>query len=215
MTVEDVIDRLYGLPLGEFTAARNKAAAELSGEDATRVKALRKPTAAAAAVNRLVREHRSDVDAFLRASASLRDAQFAGRGNLEDATKQQRDALTRLVKAGGEPVRQSLLAAAVDEDAAEELLAGRLERELEPRGFGTLLSHVTPTKRPAASKKPKPDDREARAKLNEAKQELAAAEAEERQAQRRWEQAKNELDKARTAFENAERRWQRSRNSSS
>ena len=179
------------------------------------MKALRKPTAAAAAVNHLVREHPDDVDAFLSASAGLRDAQVAGKGSLEEATKQQRDALARLVKAGGEPVRQSLLAAAVDEDAAVELLAGRLERELEPRGFGTLLSHVAPSSRPARPKPPKPVDRGARAKLNEAKQELSAAEAEERQAHRRWEQAQHELDKARIAVDNAERRWQRSRNSSS
>lgn len=215
MTVDEIIDRLYGLPLAEFIAARNEAAAELRGEDRERVKALRKPTAAAAAVNRLVREHRDDVDTFLSASASLRDAQVAGKGSLEDATKQQRDALARLVKAGGEPVRQSLLAAAVDEEAANELLAGRLERELEPRGFGTLLSHVQPSPRQARPAKPKPDGREARDKLNEAKQELTAAEAEERQAHRRWQQAQKELDKARIAFENAERRWQRSRSSSS
>ena len=215
MTVDEIIDRLYALPLAEFTAARNEAAAELSGAEKERVKALRKPNAAAAAVNQLVREHRRDVDAFLSASAALRDAQVAGKGSLEDATRQQRDALARLVKAGGEPVRQSLLAAAVDEDAANELLAGRLERELEPRGFGTLLSHVTPSAPKSRPKKPKTDDPEARAKLNEAKQELAAAEAEERQAKRRWEQAQTELDKARVAFENAERRWQRSRNSSS
>ena len=215
MTVDEIIDRLYGLPLAEFTAARNEAAAELNKEDRERVKALRKPTAAAAAVNRLVREHRDDVDTFLSASAALRDAQISGKGSLEDATKQQRDALARLIKAGGEPVRQSLLAAAVDEDAANELLAGRLERELEPRGFGTLLSHVTASPRQARPKPRKPDDREARAKLTEARQELSAAEAEERQARRRWEQAQHELDKARIAFENAERRWQRSRNSSS
>src|SRR5262249_12612681 len=151
-----------------FTAARNEAAATLDGDERQRVKALRKPTAAAAAVNHLVREHRGDVDAFLNASAALLDAQVAGKGSLDDATKQQRDALARLVKAGGEPVRQSLLAAAVDEDAANELLAGRLERELEPRGFGTLLSHVKPSARPARPKPAKRDDREARARLNEA-----------------------------------------------
>src|SRR5262249_51149563 len=58
VTVDEIIDQLYGLPLGEFTAARNEAAAELSGDEAKRVKALRKPTGAAAAVNRLVRDHR-------------------------------------------------------------------------------------------------------------------------------------------------------------
>lgn len=206
MTVEEIIDRLYGLPPAEFTAARNEAAAELSGDERDRVKALRKPTTAAAAVNRLVREHRGDVDAFLSASTALRDAQVSGKGGLEDATKQQRDALARLVKNGGDPVRQSLLAAAVDEDAANELLAGRLERELEPRGFGTLLSHVTPSARPARPKKAQPDDRAARAALNEAKQELAAAEAEERQAHRRLEQAQSEVEQARRKLERLERR---------
>lgn len=215
MTVDEVIDRLYGLPPGEFTAARNEAANALGGDDRARVKALRKPTAAAAAVNRLVREHRDDVDTFLSASAALREAHVKGKGSLAGATREQRDALARLVQAGGEAVRQSLLAAAVDEDAAKELLAGRLERELEPRGFGTLLSQVKPPPRQARPKQPKRDDREARARLDEARQELNAAEAEERQARRRWEQAQSELDKARVAFDNAERRWQRSRNSSS
>lgn len=206
MTVDEIIDRLYGLPPAEFTAARNEAAAELSGAEKERVKSLRKPTAAAAAVNQLVREHRNDIDTFLAASAALRDAQVSGKGSLEDTTKQQRDALARLVKAGGEPVRQSLLAAAVDEEAANELLAGRLERELEPRGFGTLLSHVTPSARPARPKPAKKDDREARARLNEAKQELSAAEAEERQARRRWEQAQSEVEQARRKLERLESR---------
>jgi hypothetical protein len=206
MTVDEIIDRLYSLPVAEFTAARNEAAAGLSGDDRARVKALRKPTAAAAAVNRLVRERRADVDAFLSASEALLEAQVAGKGSLEAATKEQRDALARLVKAGGEAVRQSLLAAAVDEEAASELLAARLERELEPRGFGTLLSHVKPSARPARQKPPKPDDREARARLNEAKQLLAGAEAEERQAHRRWEQAQSEVEKARRKLERLQSR---------
>ncbi len=142
----EIIDRLYELPPAEFTAARNEAARELRKagrrEDAERVMALRKPTAAADAVNRLVRGHRADVEEFLHAAAALRDAQFAGKGDREAATRRERDALARLLAAGGEEVRQSLLAAAVDDDAARYLLEARLERELEPRGFGTLLAHA-------------------------------------------------------------------------
>ena len=133
---DEIIDELYGLPLSEFTQARNQAASELRragrGAEADQVKALRKPSVAAGAVNRLVREHRREVEAFLRAAAVLRDAQFAGKGDLQAATKDEREALERLTRAGGEPVRQSLLAAAVDEQAARELLAGRLEHQLEP-----------------------------------------------------------------------------------
>ena len=225
--VEEIIDRLYGLPLAEFTTARNEAARELrkagQREAAERVKALRKPTAAAGAVNRLVREHRAEVEQFLRAAAALRDAQFSGTGDLAATTRQEHEALDRLIGLGGEAVRQTLLAAAVDDDAAEQLLEARLEREIEPRGFGTLLVHTTglarmaPIARPAPAKpaqteptpappdRKKPDDGAARAKLQEAKAGLGAAEAEEQQARRHWEQTRRDLEKARTAVEEARR----------
>jgi hypothetical protein len=154
----EIDDRLYGLPLAEFTRARDEAARELrtAGEraEADRVKALRKPTVAAGAVNRLVREHRDEVERFLGAAAALRDAQFSGKDELAAARKAEREALDRLIRTGGEAVRQSLLAAAVDDDAARDLLEARLDRELEPRGFGTLLAYApsgAPKLKPAAT----------------------------------------------------------------
>jgi hypothetical protein len=206
VSVDEIADRLYALPLEEFTQARNRAASELRregrGDEAEQVKALRKPTAAAAAVNRLVREQRGDVEQFLRAATALRDAQFAGKGDLAAATKEERDALQRLTRAGGEAVRQSLLAAAVDEGAAERLL--------EPRGFGTLLSHVpSPAARAKKATPPRPqkrDDGRARAKLRRAQAALEAAEQEEEEARRRWERAGAELEKARAAVVDARRR---------
>jgi hypothetical protein len=219
MTVEELIDELYGLPLEEFTQARNDAARELRRagrrEEADRVKALRKPTAAAAAVNRLVREHRGEVEAFLAAAASLRDAQLTGKGDLADATRREREALEQLTEAGGASVRQSLLAAAVDEQAAHAILAARLEHELEPRGFGTLLAQPLPAgaKRRSAPQAPaeppppkkKPDDRAAREKVREAKAALADAAAAERQARRSWDAARRELEQAQAALEKAQR----------
>ena len=164
MAIEETIDRLYGLPPAEFTQARNEAAGELrragQREAADRVKALRRPTAAAAAVNRLVREHRGEVERFLRAAAVLRDAQFSGKGDLAAAAKQEHEALEGLTSIGGEAVRQTLLAAAVDDDAAEQLLEARLERELEPRGFGTLLAHAP--RRPPRDPQPRPRRRRSR-----------------------------------------------------
>ena len=216
--IEETIDRLYGLPLAEFTRTRNAAASELrkggQREAAERVKALRKPTANAAAVNSLVREHRGEVEQFLRAAAALRDAQFSGEGDLAAATRQERDELERLTQTGGEAVRQTLLAAAVDDEAARQLLEARLERELEPRGFGTLLSHARPTTakptaataapaEPALPKRKKPDDSAARARLQDAKAALAAAETDERHARRHWEQTRRELEKAHAAVEKA------------
>ena len=216
VTVEDVAERLYALPPEDFTRSRYEAAADLrkTGRrtEADEVKAMRKPTAAAAAANRLVREHRSEVEKFLRAAERLRDAQFAGKGDLAAATRDERQALERLVELGGAEVRQTLQAAAIDDGAAERLLRGRLERELEATGFGTLLAYAKPAAPKGKPARPrKPDDRAARAKLREARNALTAAQAEERQARRRWEQTRADLDRAQAAVEEAQRELERIR----
>lgn len=199
MSVDEIADRLYGLPLEEFTQARNLAERELrkagQRQQADDVKALRKPTATAGAVNRLVRGHRAEVEAFLETATTLRDAQFAGKGDLAAAAKAERAALDELVSLADESVRMTLEAAAVDDDVAQELLAARLVREPEPAGFGTLLSHAGPPpagsataksgSRPAGGKA-KPDDTAARARLQEAREVLRAAKTEEQQARHRW-----------------------------
>src|SRR5262249_41514296 len=197
VAIDEIADRLYGLPLDQFTSERDEAARALRNDgrraDADQVKALRKPTAAAAAVNRLVREHRSDVDTFLKANVALRDSQASGKGGREAATTRQREPLEEVVRAGGEPVRQTLTAAAVDDEAATELLQGRLVRELEPRGFGTLLAHAPPAPRPSKAKPKTASQRQVaaqaetarRERLRKANADLAAAIADERAAVRR------------------------------
>lgn len=238
MGIEEIVDRLYALPLEEFTRARTEAERELrkagEREQAGQVKALRKPTAAAGAVNRLVRTHRAQVEAFLRAAAALRDAQLAGKGDLSAAARAERTALEKLVALGGEAVRLTLQAAAVD-DATHALLEARLVREPEPAGFGTLLAHAKPaagkpatatartgegtavepaaakpaaarpaSAKPRAATTPRPDDRAARARVQEAKRMRAAAAAAEGQARRRWTQTQRELEKAQAAVEKAQ-----------
>jgi hypothetical protein len=225
VSVDEIADRLYALPPEEFTRARNQAERELrkagEREQADRVKALRKPSAAAGAVNRLVREHRPAVDAFLAVAATLRDAQVAGKGNIAAAALAQREALEKLVSLGGESVRATLQAAAVDDNTARDLLAARLVREPEPAGFGTLLAHSEPkaakastAARAAPGKRDAPasarrDDSAARAQLQEAKTALGAAEAEERQAKRRWAQTQRDLEKAQAVVEKAQRELDR------
>ena len=224
MSVDEIADRLYALPPEEFTQARNQAERELrktgEREQADQVKALRKPTAAAGAVNRLVREHRSEVDAFLAAAATLRDAQFAGKGDVASAGMAQREALEKLVSLGSESVRATLQVAAVDDDTARDLLAARVVREPEPAGFGTLLAHSDPkasaTTSAAAGKRgapapARPDDSAARAQVQEAKKALAVAETEERRAKRRWSEAQRDREKAQAAVENAQRKLDRLR----
>jgi hypothetical protein len=210
---EPVIDKLYGLPPEEFVRARDLAVRDLRADgkraEAARVKELRRPTAAAAAVNRLVREYRTDVKRFLAAAEALRKAQLAGRG-AEKATQQERQALDTLVRAGGDQVRQSLQAAAVDSEAARQLLEARLERELEPRGFGTLLDHAPKEpgrvrKLPTRSATKKRDDRLARAKLDRARRAVVDTQARAREAEQTWKRAEAELRKAEQALAKAER----------
>lgn len=213
--MDEIADRLYALAPQDFTQARNHAERELrkagEREQADEVKALRKPTAAAGAVNRLVREHRPEVDAFLAAAATLRDAQFAGKGDIASAGKAQREALEKLVSLGGESVRPTLQVAAVDDNIARSLLAARLVQEPEPAGFGTLLAHSDPKASAATSTAPgkrgapapaKRDESAARAELQEAKKTLAAAERKEQQAQR-------DREKAEAAVEQAQRKLDR------
>jgi hypothetical protein len=210
VSVDEIIDRLYGLAPEEFTRARNEAERDLrkagEREDADRVRALRKPTAAAGAVNRVVRSHRAQVEAFLEAAARLRDAQLAGKGDLAAAAQAERVALDKLVGLGGESVRATLEAAAVDDDVARDLLRARLVREPEPAGFGTLLAHAQPapqartsaakrgTAKPTA-RRAKVDDSAARARLREAKAMLAETQRELEKAQAAVAKAQLELDR--------------------
>ena len=63
--MSDEIDRLYELPLEEFTAARNALAKE-TGDAA--LKQLKKPTVPAWAVNQLARRREVDMRRLLRAA---------------------------------------------------------------------------------------------------------------------------------------------------
>src|SRR5207248_2900099 len=106
---EREIDDLYGLPLEDFTAARNALAARLKrdgeGEAAASVKALRKPSVPAAVLNQLARREPELVAALLDAGKQLRAAQqralAGGRGadELRRATAAEREAVRELAGA--------------------------------------------------------------------------------------------------------------------
>jgi hypothetical protein len=144
----DEADDLYGLPDDAFTAARDALAKRLRGEkrreDADAVKALRRPSVVAAAINRAVREH--GAEDLLAAGEALRQAHEAllsGDGDaktVREATARERAAVrafTQLAVGEGaspstqERVQATLHAASIDDDVRELLVAGRLEREAE------------------------------------------------------------------------------------
>jgi hypothetical protein len=168
---------LYGLPLEEFTKARDALAKEArqagEKEAADEIKALRKPPVSAWAVNQLARRHPQELKALVKAGEGLRRAQRAAVGGggpdaLRDATRAHRERLEELTSIarhdlGAESatlqrVVQNLRAASVDKEASKALLAGSLTGDVEQSGFGQLLSAVPAGgfRKPRAKAKPEP-----------------------------------------------------------
>jgi hypothetical protein len=212
VTEED--DALYALPLDEFTAARNALA-----KTQPDVKNLKKPSRAAWTVNQLARTRRGDLEALVDAGRKLRKAQAEG-GDFAAATKAERDALRTLVDAARglgatsdtilDPVRETLQAAAADDDAARQVLEGRLEHELEAPGFGPLLAAAAaaPRKPRAVAKAPAADrklEQERRRRVAEAEAQVREAERAERRAHAELERAQRDVERARAALERAMR----------
>jgi hypothetical protein len=70
------VDALFELPPEDFVAARDRLAKELDDRDAAKeVKALRRPTVPAWAVNQTVRRHRDVLRELLDAGREVRSAQ--------------------------------------------------------------------------------------------------------------------------------------------
>ncbi|MGH2820044.1 MAG: hypothetical protein ACRDJ5_05265, partial [Actinomycetota bacterium] len=100
-------DDLFGLPLEEFTRARNDLAAELrrggDREGAARVKALRKPSITAWALNQVARSHPEDAERVVVAGERLLEAQRGtpggdGREGMRRATSERREAVAALAR---------------------------------------------------------------------------------------------------------------------
>lgn len=162
MAQEQEIDRLFQLPLGEFTAARN-ALAKAAGKDGAAIRELSKPPLAAWAVNQLYWQDRETFDALIDAASEMRRTHKAviegKRGDLRSAGREHEIALEAalkstlsILKGSGNPVteatRQSILNTLRALPAGEA--PGRLTKALAPGGF-EMLAGVTPV---AAPKRP-------------------------------------------------------------
>ena len=219
--LEQEVDRLYGLGLDEFTRARDALAKRLKREGlaagAAEVKALRKPTAPAWAVNQLSRRHRKAVDLLLDSGHRLREAQGAllsgsARAEFERAQENERKALQALRKAadeilGGasdavlERVARTLRSAAVTDEGRELLALGRFTTEIDLPGFDALAAFV-PAQPPARAKRPqKPaPDRKA---VKQAEEALRAARARQGELEQEAKKAERAAAKARAAADGA------------
>src|SRR3954454_14536674 len=159
----DGADDLYGLPLEQFVPERDALAKRLRAEkrraEADEIKALRKPSVAAWAVNQAVRSQPKAARALWDAGDALVAAQedlLAGRGDaagLRAAAEGERAALDALLDAARglltgegrdlgegtiERVRETLHAAAIEPSAREDVAAGRATREQAHAGLGAF-----------------------------------------------------------------------------
>jgi len=149
VSIDDVADRLYGLPPEEFTAGRDEAARQTDGEDRKALKALRKPTVGAYAVNMLARERGEGLEALADLGEDLRAAMTRG-GDIRGLSEQRRELVGELVRGAAEAARRDLTAAqeeevaatleaaTADPDLGAAVLSGRLVKPLRYAGFGAL-----------------------------------------------------------------------------
>jgi len=214
------LDRLYQLPLGGFTEARNLLA-KAAGPGGSAIKALEKPSVPAWAVNQLYWRERRTYDRLVRASERLRAAHAqALSGKKIDlplielqhraALKEAADSVRRLLASAGDAATQATMKAVVDTLQALPGggAPGRLTKALAPLGFGALGALM---KRGATSTslaevvtfappKPKPDEvAEAATRARE------AANARLRELDRKAPALKKTLAAARAALDRAER----------
>ena len=101
------IDRLYALPLEEFTRERDELAKRLRKEGdadaAAKVKALKKPTVAAWAVNQVHRDRPDEVRELIEVTEELHRvyaklSSAGARERLEEAADMQRELIRSLVR---------------------------------------------------------------------------------------------------------------------
>jgi hypothetical protein len=226
------LDRLFALPLDEFTAARNDAVKRLkkAGEDeaAERLGALTKPSIPVWTINQLARQDKPAMRGLLEAAAKLRKAQeraLAGGDPdvLRAAQAQERDSLRDLTRRAGEileeagrpasqatleRVRSTLGAAALAEPTRDALKAGRLTDEVEMSGFD-VLTGISPA--PKGRAHPGDELAERRRKKAERERERKRLEKRARELESRAKTAEQEADEAEEAAEDARAEADRAR----
>lgn len=144
------IDALFLLPPSEFTAARNALAGRVGGADTKRIKALKKPTLAAWAVNQVVLRQAATFAEFRAAHrAALEATRGADAATIREAVVARRralDAVHSLAEVALEEAGLGTSGATLDKARATlealaadaTLPAGRLAKELPRPGFSAM-----------------------------------------------------------------------------
>ncbi|MEQ8273026.1 MAG: hypothetical protein RMA76_10580 [Deltaproteobacteria bacterium] len=177
------LDELYAGPLAEFVSRRNDLAKALKRagrkDDAATVKALRKPSLGAWAINQIVRREPDVLRAVFDALDRVKAAQLGGapeseRPALADAMAEERAALAAVestaesiltqaeqtaTKATLDRVVRSVRASAVEPTRREQLMLGQVTEDVADAGFSDLAAQLMGGLVPAAPKaapSPKP-----------------------------------------------------------
>jgi hypothetical protein len=168
--LDEAVGELYGLSPDDFLSARRGLAARAKADKETglakAIESIRKPTAAAWAINQLVRSRPDDVERLVELAAGLHEAQEKMDGAAMKTLGRERtkliDALVRSTaevakESGGalsmpvaNQVRETFVAALATTAAAEAVGSGQLTRALSYAGFGDVdLSEATAAPAPA------------------------------------------------------------------
>jgi hypothetical protein len=220
-------DDLYTLDPEDFVAARDELVRDLRKSDpdaAKEVAKLRRPTVAAWAVNTVSRAHPGEIEALLDAGKRLRKAQEKALGGdagaLRAATEERRTAVATVADLVAEvlgdrapaqagAVSATLEAATVDEEVAELVRTGRLDKERSAAaagfGFGDVEDWTPPEKAPARPKRDDGLEKELAAATREAKHRAEAL----HEAEERVKRLKEELADATKAVRDARTKAQR------
>ena len=209
----DELERLLGLPLDEFTAARTEAVKRLrkegNAEEAAELQAVKKPTAPVWALNQAARREPGDVRALVRAAERLRkdpagaDADF--RTHLGDVVREAERALAEAKqKVSPETTRRiTTTARAAAASVPDELTRGVLREELEPSGFEAMAG-MAPSKSAKKAAAKKDDAAAKRKRVEEARSALAEARSQARRLGQEADAAERAAAKARAAADEAE-----------
>jgi hypothetical protein len=213
-------DDLYSLPLEQFIAARDRLNARLAAEGQTdqamTVAKLRKPSVAAWALNRASRTRPDAVERLVASHHRLRAA--SSTELLHEASEERRKAVVELeavalaeLTADGRPISgtikdriaSTLLAVATDSRGEEDLVAGRLVREiaLSGAGWGDIWLAPLPAEDPAVRAKAAAE--RARARADRLRSEAESAEQQVELAQRALVEAKRRAKEAMARAEEA------------
>lgn len=215
---ESELQRLYGLPLEEFTRARDEAARQVRAQDreaAGILASARKPTQAAWAVNQLARNEPGGIRALLCSADRLREVEDGDA--LRRAMREERDAIDDLVRAARERlnlpttaverVRETLQAATIDPEARQLLELGRFTRERRAAAFGPARVGAGGDRAGSGSVAARPGRSRsaARQRLSAARAGVREATAELERAEAAAEEAAAEVETARSRLARAQR----------